>query len=198
MDLGLLVLRGAVGPLMAAHGAGKLFGWFGAGYGVEGTAGYLESLGFRPGKRYAILAGATELVGGVGLTLGLATPLASAATIGQMIAAARTAHAGKGLWVTDGGAEYPLTIAAIAAALGHTGPGKYSVDAALGLDRHGFLPGAIALALGLGTAQVVLSSRTTDTPPGVEADPTASPASGSAANIDVTGTPAGTLGAAGS
>lgn len=196
MDLGLLVLRGAVGPLMAAHGAGKLFGWFGAGYGVAGTAGYLESLGFRPGRRYALLAGATELVGGLGLALGAATPLASAATIGQMVTAARTAHAGKGLWVTDGGAEYPLTIAAISAALAHTGPGKYSVDGALGIDRHGFLPGAAALALGLGAAQLALASRTTETPPTVAADPTADPASADG-RVDLTAAPAGTVGAAG-
>src|SRR5690242_4903034 len=74
MDFGLLVLRLVVGLTLAAHGTQKLFGWFG-GYGLAGTGGFMEQLGFHPGKRAAFLAGLTETVGGVLLALGAATPL---------------------------------------------------------------------------------------------------------------------------
>ena len=70
MDIGLLVLRLAVGLTMAAHGGQKLFGWFG-GYGLGGTGGFLESLGFRPGRVHAALAGTSEFVGGLLIALGL-------------------------------------------------------------------------------------------------------------------------------
>jgi putative oxidoreductase len=84
MSMGLLVLRVAFGALFAAHGTQKLFGWFG-GYGLEGTGGFFESIGFRPGKVMAFVAGATELSAGLGLAFGLLTPLAAAAVIGVMI-----------------------------------------------------------------------------------------------------------------
>jgi putative oxidoreductase len=74
MDTELLLLRGTVGPLMVGHGAGKLFGAFNAGYRIEGTAGFLESIGFRPGKPWAYLHGAAELGAGAGISAGLLTP----------------------------------------------------------------------------------------------------------------------------
>src|SRR6266568_83059 len=74
MDLGLLILRFVVGLTLAAHGAQKLFGWFG-GYGLDGTGQFMETLGFHPGRRHAALAGLTEAGGGVLLALGLLTPL---------------------------------------------------------------------------------------------------------------------------
>jgi putative oxidoreductase len=95
MDAELLLLRGTVGPLMVGHGAGKLFGAFKAGYGIEGTAGFLDSLGFRPGKPWAYLHGAAETGAGVGITAGFLTPLASAALMGVMATAGRTAHAAR-------------------------------------------------------------------------------------------------------
>jgi putative oxidoreductase len=159
MDSELLLLRGTVGPLMVGHGAGKLFGAFNAGYGIEGTAGFLESLGFRPGKRWAYLHGAAEFGAGAGLTAGLLTPLAGAALIGVMATASRTAHAGKGPWATNGGWEFPLTLGAVGATLAFTGPGKYSVDHALGLNLKGFRWGLAALALGLGSSAAALAIR---------------------------------------
>ena len=74
MDLGLLILRFVVGLTLAAHGAQKLFGWFG-GYGLDATGQFMETLGFHPGRRHAALAGLTEAGGGVSLALGLLTPL---------------------------------------------------------------------------------------------------------------------------
>ena len=77
MELGLLVLRLVVGGLFAAHGAQKLFGWFG-GHGLAGTAGFFESIGLRPGRAMALGAGAAEFVGGLLLVVGLVTPAAGA------------------------------------------------------------------------------------------------------------------------
>src|SRR2546425_6048786 len=84
MSIGILILRLAIGLTLAAHGAQKLFGWFG-GYGLTGTGGFLEQLGFVPGRRNALFAGLAEVGGGLLLALGLATPLAAA----MIVAAAR-------------------------------------------------------------------------------------------------------------
>src|ERR1044072_3276783 len=85
-DLGLLVARVVLGLLMAAHGAQKLFGWFG-GYGIAGTGGFMESLGFRPGRFFAAAAGTTEFAGGLLVALGLLGPLGPAMIISTMIVA---------------------------------------------------------------------------------------------------------------
>ena len=134
MDFGRLLLRGVVGPLFVGHGTQKLFGWFG-GHGIEGTGGFFESLGLRPGKRHATAAGVAEAGGGVLLTLGALTPLAQAMLTGTMVTAVRKVHAPKGPWVTEGGYEYNLVLIALAAALTETGPGTPSVDRALLGDR---------------------------------------------------------------
>ena len=146
MSTGLLLLRLVVGLLLASHGSQKLFGWFG-GHGVAGTAGWLESIGFRPGRAMAVLTGLAELAGGLGLALGLLTPLSAAVVLGTMTVAAWT-HAASGLWNTAGGYELPLLNAVAAAALAFTGPGTFSVDHVLGLSwgaGHGV--GAVALGL---------------------------------------------------
>jgi putative oxidoreductase len=130
-DLGELVLRVVVGLLFAGHGGQKLFGWFG-GFGLRGVAGYLEAIGYRPGLFFAVLAGASETVGGLLLAFGFATPLAAALSVATMINA-YAAHAGKGVWAQNGGWEYLLVLGAVGVALAFTGPGAWSLDAALGL-----------------------------------------------------------------
>lgn len=140
-DLALLVLRTVMGSLMLGHGAQKLFGWWG-GYGLEGTSGWLESMGLRPGRPWAILAGGSEFGGGVLSLLGLLNPLGPLGVIGAMTMATRKAHWGKPIWVTEGGPELPVTNISIATALMLAGPGKYSLDRALGIR----LPRWIALA----------------------------------------------------
>lgn len=132
-DLGLLALRMATGGLMAGHGAQKLFGVLG-GYGIEGTGGFLESLGLKPGKTWAMIAGASEFGSGASLALGLLTPVGAVSMFGPMVMAWATAHAGKPIWVTAGGAELPLMNMAAASALALTGPGRYSLDEALGIE----------------------------------------------------------------
>src|SRR5215208_1307989 len=102
MKLGLTAFRATVGAVFFAHGAQKLFGWFG-GSGLEGTAKGFDAMGLKPAKRSARLAGASEAGGGALLAAGFLTPLASAATIGVMSQAIRSVHRTKGFFVTQGG-----------------------------------------------------------------------------------------------
>jgi putative oxidoreductase len=105
MKLFRLALRLLIGGLFIGHGTQKLFGWFG-GHGPEGTGGFFESLGLKPGKPNAVAAGAAEAGGGALLATGVALPLAGAALIGTMTTAIRHAHAAKGPWSSEGGWEY--------------------------------------------------------------------------------------------
>ncbi len=156
MDTGLLILRIAVGLLLVGHGTQKLFGWFG-GYGIAGTGGFFDSLGFRPGKPMAVVAGLSEAGGGLFLALGLLTPLAGAAIVGTLLVAAST-HLGKGLWNTSGGYELPLLLAVLGAVSASTGPGAYSLDAALNLDdRWSTAVSSIAVLIGAAAAGLTVT-----------------------------------------
>src|SRR5438874_5289931 len=155
MSIGLLVLRVLVGSLFAAHGAQKLFGWFG-GYGIKGTGGFFSSLGYRPGPLMAAVAGTSELGGGLLLATGLATPLAAAMIVGVMINAIFSAKRNAGLF---GGYELDLLYAAVAASVGFTGPGAYSLDRAFGWTLSGWEWGVGAIALAIVTAGAALVSR---------------------------------------
>jgi putative oxidoreductase len=158
MAIGMLILRLVVGPTMAAHGAQKLFGWFG-GYGLNGTGGFLEQLGFFPGRRNALFAGLAELGGGLLLAIGLATPLAAALIISVMFVAIATVHVKHGFFNSNQGYEYPLTLAAAALSVAVTGAGAVSVDAALHLHDAGPVWGVVALLVGLVGGAVQLASR---------------------------------------
>src|SRR5438105_15953773 len=104
LDFGLLVMRVILGLIFAAHGSQKLFGWFG-GYGIAGTGGFLESLGFRPGARFALLAGLTETAAGVLLALGLLGPVGPALVVMTMLIAAVTVHGRNGFFMSANGFE---------------------------------------------------------------------------------------------
>ena len=132
MDAGLVIARLVFGLVMAAHGAQKLFGWFG-GFGIARTSGAFESLGFRPGRLLAVAAGLSEFGGGLLLALGLFGPVGPALVIAVMTVATISVHWKKGLFATSNGIELPLLYAACAAALALTGPGRYSLDVPLGL-----------------------------------------------------------------
>jgi putative oxidoreductase len=158
MDVGLLILRLVVGLLFVGHGTQKLFGWFGGG-GVEGTGAHFETLGYRPGPTFAGLAGLSEAVGGVLLAFGLFTPIAAMMIIGVMTNAIVSVHLRNGLWVQNGGAEYPLVLMAVASALAFVGPGAWSVDQALGVSPSGTLAGMAGSIAGIAAGLLVASGR---------------------------------------
>jgi len=149
MSIGSVAVRGLVGPLFVGHGTQKLFGWFG-GHGLEGTGGFFESVGLRPGRRNAMAAGVAEALGGALLTLGAATPLAATMVSSTMFTAIRKVHVSNGPWVTENGYEYnAVLIAALAAVVDH-GPGSPSVDSKLFPNWKG--PAWAALSLGAAVA----------------------------------------------
>jgi putative oxidoreductase len=150
VSAGLLVGRLVLGLLMAAHGTQKLFGWFG-GHGLAGTGGFLESLGFRPGRAFAAAAALTEVGGGLLVALGFLGPVGPALIISVMIVAALTVHWGHGLLSTSNGIEVPLLYAAGGLALALTGFGAYSLDALLGLGSL-WTPSVAWTMIGLGVA----------------------------------------------
>jgi putative oxidoreductase len=131
VDTALLLVRLLVGLAIAAHGTQKLFGWFG-GYGLAGTGGFFESIGFRPGRIFALLAGLGETGGGLLTALGLGGALGPALIVMVMVVAVFSVHLPKGFWQTNGGYELNSLYIAAAVAIAYTGGGMYSLDRALG------------------------------------------------------------------
>lgn len=128
-----LILRLALGVILAAHGAQKLFGWFG-GYGLEATGQWMASVGFTPGYLMALLAGSAEFFGGIALVLGLLTrPAALVAAFTLLMA--MTVHIGNGLFLSNNGYEFALILLAASLALAIQGGGTFSVDARLSRAR---------------------------------------------------------------
>jgi len=148
LSSGLLVARLVFGLLMAAHGTQKLFGWFG-GYGLAGTGGFFETLGFRPGRAFAAAASLTEITGGLLLALGFLGPVGPALIISVMMVAAVSVHWQNGLFASSNGIELPLLYAAGAISLALTGPGLFSLDAVLGLTSL-WTPGIVWAAIAIG------------------------------------------------
>jgi putative oxidoreductase len=134
LSLGLLILRLVIGLMMAAHGSQKLLGWFG-GFGITGTGGFFDSLGFRPGKLFATQASVGEVTSGLLIVLGFLGPLGPALMISVMIVAAGSVHWKHGAFAANNGIEVPLLYATGALTLALTGFGAYSLDAAFGIDQ---------------------------------------------------------------
>ncbi|MFF7357139.1 MULTISPECIES: DoxX family protein [Streptomyces] len=155
-DVGLLLIRLTFGLLMAAHGAQKVFGFFG-GPGLTATGKGFAALGYHPGKLFAAIGGLSELLGGLGLALGLLTPLAAAALIGVMINAMATVTGAHGLWDADGGVEYSVCIAIVALAVAAIGPGRLAADHFFRWGGGGWKEAAVALGLGGAAAAVTLA-----------------------------------------
>jgi putative oxidoreductase len=128
VEYGILLIRVIVGLAFAGHGAQKLFGWFGGG-GPTGTAAFFGSLGFRAPAAMAIMAGLSELGGGLLLATGLLTPLAALVLSVVMLNAIATVQWKRGFL---GGWELDATFMAVALAVTMTGPGRLSIDHAIG------------------------------------------------------------------
>jgi putative oxidoreductase len=156
MGFGIAILRALIGGLFIGHGLQKLLGKFG-GFGIEGTGGWMESVGLRPGKLHATAAGAAETGGGALLIAGAATPLAASALTGSMTVAIVKVHGPNGLWSQNGGYEFPLTMIGALFAITADGPGVLSVD-----RRNWGTPwalAAIAAGVGGGLAAIEFANR---------------------------------------
>jgi len=148
LSAGLLAARVVFGLLMAAHGTQKLFGWFG-GYGLAGTGKFFEQLGFRPGRFFAATAATTETVSGLLVALGLLGPVGPALMLSVMIVALVSVHMRNGVFAAANGVEVPLLYAIGAVALGLTGHGLFSLDAALRIGDF-WTPAWACAVLGVG------------------------------------------------
>ena len=157
MDVGLLLLRLAVGLTIGAHGAQKLFGWFGGGLDAAGQA--LAMLGFRPGRRHALMAGLVETGGGLSLALGFLTPAGAALVFSVMLVATVSVHLKNGFFNTSGGYEYNFVLGVAGLTPAFTGPGALSLDAMLGLSVSGAFWGVAAFLVGLAGGVLQLAQR---------------------------------------
>lgn len=154
-DLSILILQLGVGLTFAAHGAQKVFGWWG-GPGLAGWEAGMERMGFRPARPFAVVSALVELVGGVLLAVGFLTPLAAAALVAQSVVIIGHVHLPNGFFNAKSGFEFPMTLGIGAAAIALAGAGAVSVDALIG-----FAPGAAVevalLAIGILAGLVVLA-----------------------------------------
>jgi putative oxidoreductase len=162
MFFGLLVARLVFGMTLSAHGAQKLFGWFG-GYGIAGTGQFFESIGFRPGRVLAVAAGLGEVAGGLLVAFGFLGPVGPALMLAVMIVAS-SLHWKNGLFAMSNGIELPLLYSAAAVAFAFIGYGAYSLDAFFGLS--GFwtpelIWTVVALGVFSGVGNLVLRSVST-------------------------------------
>ncbi|MGW4194520.1 DoxX family protein [Streptomyces sp. NPDC005004] len=152
-DVGLLVIRLAAGVILFTHGTQKLFGWFGHG-GLDATGHYFTLSGYPAGTTFALIAGLTETLGGIGLALGFLTPLAGAAALGAMInALAVTWNTG---FFAPNGFEFTLLLAVVALGLTLTGPGRIALDHFVPVLRHHRLAYGVAAVILAAAASVVV------------------------------------------
>lgn len=142
--LALLIMRVVAGLTLAAHGAQKLFGWFG-GPGYAAMERVFDAKGYRPARMWAALAIVGELAGGLSLVFGFLTPLGAAGAVGAMVMAIST-HWKQGFFGAKGGYEYPLALLAMSLAVGVAGPGTYSLDSLFKIALPGPLFGVLAIA----------------------------------------------------
>jgi putative oxidoreductase len=154
MDIGLLILRLATAAIFYVHATQKLFGWL-TGPGLDKAGAGFEELGIRPGRQMAALAVLSEVVGATLVLIGLATPLGAAIMSGTMLVAGLSVSLAKGAaWHIQGGGEYPLYLAVVSAVLAFTGPGRWSLDRALGAP---WIPKSEGAAVLIGVAASIVA-----------------------------------------
>src|SRR5690349_6799082 len=152
--LGLLIHRLVIGLTVAAHGAQKLFGWWGGPGMTNWTAG-MTRMRMRPPAAWAWISALGEVLGGLGLATGLLIPLPNLAIAGAMLVAIALVHWPKGFFTAKGGYEFNLSIIAAIAAIALIGPGAYSLDAVFGIhlaEPLTLVAGTILTVLGVGVA----------------------------------------------
>jgi putative oxidoreductase len=132
LSSGLLILRLVAGLTIAAHGAQKLFGWFG-GPGFTKMAQGLQKQGFKPAWFWTCLVILGEFGGGLSVAFGFLTPLGAAGIFAAMFMAIFKSHWKNGFWNSKRGLEFPLALLAMGVAIGLMGPGSYSLDALFGI-----------------------------------------------------------------
>jgi putative oxidoreductase len=148
-SIALLLLRLTVGIIFLLHGAQKLFGVLG-GHGLNGTTQFMENLGLRPARFWAIVGAIGEFLGGLLVVLGFLTPIGALLVTGVMLVAIAKVHWPKGFWNMQGGYEYNLVLGITAVALGLMGAGTWSLDAVLGwsaLSATFFVVGLVVVAI---------------------------------------------------
>jgi putative oxidoreductase len=150
-DTGLLILRVGLGLTMAAHGYNKFFG----GGRIPGTARWFESIGMKPGMLHARIAATTEVSAGLGLAVGLLTPIPAAGFVALMFVAAWTVHRANGFFIVKEGYEYNLVLALSAVAIATIGAGRFSLDWLI--FGHNWMDGwaGLAISAGLGLAGAI-------------------------------------------
>ena len=159
MDAALLIVRLVVGLYVAAHGAQKLFGWFG-GHGLDGTQGFIGGmLGFRPAWLWTLAVSLTEFGGGLLLALGLLAPLGAIGVATAMAPIIIVAHWSNGPWNSNRGYELPLTNLAVAVGLALAGPGAYSLDRVFGIAVPAGLSQVVALVALIGVVLALATRR---------------------------------------
>jgi putative oxidoreductase len=165
MDSAVLILRVVVGVYIAAHGAQKLFGWWG-GPGYKGAIGFMGSmLRLRPDWLWATSLMVAEVVGGTLMAVGLFGSIGPIAVAATMLGATIFAHWGKGPWGSKGGYEMTVTNLAVAVAVALTGVGRYSVDALLGLEMPLVASEVVAVLAVIGVLLSVVTRRTAQLEP---------------------------------
>lgn len=130
VNVALLLFRVVFGVTMAAHGWAKVF----QGGRLDGTAAWFDSIGMRPGALHARLAAGTEIAVGLGLAVGLLTSLSATGFVALMVVAGWTVHRNNGFFIVKEGWEYNMILAVGAVVIAMLGPGRWSLDAALGID----------------------------------------------------------------
>ena len=142
VNLALLIVRVVVGVTLALHGIQKIRG------GLDGVARWFDSMGMRPGHLHARFAAFGEIAAGGCLALGLLTTFAGLGFVGLMAVAGWTDHRDKGFFIIKQGWEYVMVLAVVAVTVAMLGPGEWSVDHALGIDRD--LDGYVGLLISAG------------------------------------------------
>jgi putative oxidoreductase len=170
MDSALLILRLVVGLYVAAHGAQKLFGWFG-GPGLAGAQGFMGGmLGFRPAGFWTLALSLAEFAGGLLLALGLLGPIGPVGIAAAMLGNIVAVHWSKGPFAAQGGYELSLTFLAVAVGVALAGNGAYALDTGLGIAVPAVVSQVVALVSLIGVVVAIATRHASAAQPQAQAE----------------------------